>query len=60
MQHGVQTDAACNIQQCCVRLHRALEVVDYSLCSVKHELPHCVQINTGLIREIESGVKFET
>ena len=23
MQQGVQTDAACNIQQCCVRLHRA-------------------------------------
>ena len=21
MQHGVQTDATCNIQQCCVRLH---------------------------------------
>ena len=24
MQQGVQTDATCNIQQCCVRLHRAL------------------------------------
>ena len=25
MQQGVQTDATCNIQQCCVRLHGALE-----------------------------------
>ena len=24
MQQGVQTDATCNIQQCCVRLHGAL------------------------------------
>ena len=24
MQQAVQTDATCNIQQCCVRLHRAL------------------------------------
>ena len=24
MQRGVQTDATCNIQQCCVRLHAAL------------------------------------
>ena len=24
MQQGVQTDATCNIQQCCVRLHAAL------------------------------------
>ena len=24
MQQGVQTDATCNIQQCCLRLHRAL------------------------------------
>ena len=23
MQQGVQTDATCNIQQCCVRLHEA-------------------------------------
>ena len=26
MQQGVQTDAACNIQQCCVRLHGALKL----------------------------------
>ena len=26
MQQGVQTDATCNIQQCCVRLHAALVV----------------------------------
>ena len=25
MQQGVQTDATCNIQQCCVRLHGAYE-----------------------------------
>ena len=25
MQQGVQTDATCNIQQCCVRLHGALQ-----------------------------------
>ena len=24
MQQGVQTDATCNIQQCCVSLHEAL------------------------------------
>ena len=24
-QRGVQTDTTCNIQQCCVRLHRALK-----------------------------------
>ena len=26
MQQGVQTDATCNIQQCRVRLHGALEI----------------------------------
>ena len=25
MQQGVQTDATCNIQQCCVRFHGALD-----------------------------------
>ena len=32
MQQGVQMDATCNIQQCCVRLHRALRI--HSLSSL--------------------------
>ena len=26
MQQGVQTDATCNIQHCCIRLHAALDI----------------------------------
>ena len=29
MQQGVQTDATCNVQQCCVRLYGALAVCDF-------------------------------
>ena len=33
MQQGVQTDATCNIQQCCVRLHGALEFQSFQVMS---------------------------
>ena len=32
MQQGVQTNVACNIQQCCVRLHGAKTLTGFKLC----------------------------
>ena len=37
MKQGVQTDAACNIQQCCVRLHIAQ--LKLCICLCKRTLP---------------------
>ena len=33
MQQGVQTDAICNIQQCCVCLHGAKSLTGFKLCA---------------------------
>ena len=50
MQQGVQTDAACNIQQCCVRLHVAQ--LKLCLCLRKRCLPenrtHCLNYKSSL------------
>ena len=35
MQQGVQTDATCNIQQYCVRLHGASELHTFMTASLK-------------------------
>ena len=36
MQQGLQTDAACNIQQCCVRLQGGLNLPEISRYSIKY------------------------
>ena len=50
MQQGVQTDAACNIQKCCVRLHVAQ--LKLCLCLRKRCLPenrtHCLNYKSSL------------
>ena len=50
MQQDMQTDAACNIQQCCVRLHAAQ--LKLCLCFRKRSLPehrtHCLNLIKAL------------
>ena len=50
MQQDMQTDAACNIQQCCVRLHVAQ--LKLCLCFRKRSLPehrtHCLNLIKAL------------
>ena len=50
MQQGVQTDAACNIQQCCVRLH--VTQLKLCICLRKRSLPehrtHCLNYKSSL------------
>ena len=50
MQQGVQTDAACNIQKCCVRWHVAQ--LKLCLCLRKRCLPenrtHCLNYKSSL------------
>ena len=40
MQQGVQTYLTCNIQQCCVRLHRALDILRFA-CGTGLVLRNC-------------------
>ena len=50
MQQGLQTDAACNIQQCCVRLH--VTQLKLCICLRKRSLPehrtHCLNYKSSL------------
>ena len=50
MQINVQTDAACNIQQCCVRLH--VTQLKLCICLRKRSLPehrtHCLNYKSSL------------
>ena len=46
MQQGVQTDATCNIQQCCVRLHGAYQI-DFII--MRHFHAMFIQANSNLL-----------
>ena len=55
MQQGVQTEATCNIQQCCVRFHRALEVFLF-LVYFSFRLDYGKSLSSHIKRPFEDGL----